>query len=348
MSLLGKRIFMMGTAVAVVAAMSGCAAPAANPAGGDNSAPSSSTAEKLVFKVGVHPCASDCGFLLMAQEKGFFDKYGVDVEYVDLKSAAQSLPALASGEVDAIEESPGGFFIASEKGDFDASIIGSTMEGMPYAVYAKKEFSSLKDLEGKNLAISSPTGLPALVAQLILEDAGVDYSKMTLVNGGGNADRYKAVVAGTADAASSPADYVPQAEKDGVKVLALSHDVVPNYPRYMIIANNDALKKNDAATRYLAAMIEGVRYAYAHPDEAKALAAKMMKTTADDPIVTYMYDLIVKDQLFDKDQGISQKKLDFQEKVLRDVGQLTKPVPMDKLVDDSFQKAALKMVKDKS
>ena len=346
MSLLGKRLFVIATAIAVVTAMSACGSPASSPKG-DGPSPSSSSTEKLVFKVGVHPCASDCGFLLMAQEKGFFDKYGVDVQYVDLKSAAQSLPALASGEVDAIEESPGGFFIASEKGDLDATIIGSTMQGMPYAIYAKKQYSSLKDLAGKSLAISSPIGLPALVAQLILKDAGVDYSKLKLVNGGGNADRYKAVVAGTADAASSPADFVPQAEKDGVKVLALSHDIVPDYPRYMIIAKNEALKKNDAASRYLAGMIEGVRYAYDHPDEAKALAAKSMKTTADDPIVTYMYDLIVKDQLFDRDQGIPQKMLDFQEKVLRDVGQLTKPVPMDKMVDDSYQKAALKMVENK-
>lgn len=334
-----RRFFLLlvGVVVAMVAAACG------------SSADKSGGGEAQTWTVGVMPCSSDCGFLQMAQDKGFYKKQGVDVKFVTLNSASQIYPALAAGEVDAIQQSPGGLMIAQQKGGLDAKIIGSSMQGMPYAIYAQKQFTKLSQLEGKSMAISSPIGLPALVAQLILQDAGVPWKSIKPVNAGGNADRYKAVVAGTADAASSPADYVPQAKKDGVNVLALSMDVIPKYPRYMIIARSESLKnKGDLATKYMAGLIEGLRYALDHPDEQMAISAKALKTTADDPMVTYMQKLVTSKKLIDPNGGIDMDMVKFQEKVLRDSGQLTKDLDVTTLVDDSYQQAALKLLDNKS
>lgn len=331
-----RRYLAAAATLAVMATAGACGN------GGDGG---DSAGDSLTWRVGVLPCSSDCGFLRMAEEQGFYDKHGVDVEFVELQSAAQIYPAIAAGEVDAIEQSPGGLLIAQQQGGLDATIIGSSMPGMPYAIYAKSEYTDVSQLAGANVAISSPTGLPALVAKLILEDAGVAWDSINPVNAGGNADRYRAVVAGTADAASSPADYVPQAEKDGVNVLALSADVIPQYPRYMIIARNDSLEeKGDAATAYLAGLIEGLRYAYDHPDEAKQLSAEALDTTPDDPMVTFMHDLIVEKQLVDRDGGIDMSMLEYQEQVLRDAGELTTDIDLESLVDDSYQQAALEML----
>ncbi|WP_159001088.1 ABC transporter substrate-binding protein [Streptomyces sp. SBT349] len=311
-------------------------------AGGD-----SANSDPLTWRVGVMPCASDCGFLHMAQEKDFYAKHGVNVEFVTLQSASQIYPALAAGEVDAIEQSPGGLLIAAQGSGLRAHIIGSSMQGMPYAIYAREQYDSVADLEGRSMAISSPTGAPALVAASMLQESGVDWSSVEPLNAGGNADRYRAVVAGTADAASSPADYVPQAEADGVNVLALSPDVIPQYPRYMIIANDKSLdRKPEAATRYLAGLIEGLRYAYDHQDEAMRVAAEGMDTTPDDPLVTYMNDLIVERQLVDRDAGIDMEMLQYQEDVLEEADQLTADIDLEGLVDTSYQEAALRMLEE--
>ncbi|MCR6487898.1 ABC transporter substrate-binding protein [Amycolatopsis sp. OK19-0408] len=314
---------------AVLAAVTACATAA-----GDQS----------TWKVGVLQCSTDCGFLRMAEEKGFFGKYGVNVEFVTLQSASQALPALASGEVDAVEQNAGAFFIASERGNLNASIIGSTMIGLPWAIYAKKDITSLGQLKGKSIAISSPTALPAVIAKVMLARAGVSPQSMPQLNGGGNADRYRAVVAGTVDSASSPADYVPRAEKDGVNVLALASDVVPDYPRYSIIARNDRLAaKPHAAARYLAGLMDGFRYAYAHPDEALELAAKEAGTTPDDPYVTYMHDLIAGKKLVDPDAGVAMQRLTYLSTTLTKSGQLAKPADLAKLVNDRPQREALAM-----
>lgn len=297
------------------------------------------------WRVGVHPAAAEAGFLHMPQEQGFYEQRGVNVEFVELQSASQALPALVAGEVDAIEQSPGAFFVAEEQGDVGAVIIGSTMHGLPYAIYASSEFESLSDLEGGSIAVSSPTGLPAIVANLMLSDAGVDLSTLEYLNAGGNADRYRAVVAGTADAASSPADFVPQAEEDGVNVLGLSTEVIPEYPRYMIIAREESLQeKPEAAVRYLAGLIEGLRYAYDNPEEAMELAAENMGTDTEDEIIQYMHDLIVDQELVSPNADVMMDKLRYQEEVLREAGELSEPVDLENLVDDSYLEQALEMV----
>lgn len=302
--------------------------------------------DKLTWKVGTLQCSTDCGFLKMADEKGFFKRRGVHVEFVTLQSASQALPALASGEVDAVEQNAGAFFIASERGDLDASIIGSTMIGLPWAIYAKEGITSLAQLQRKSIAISSPTGLPATIANVMFAQAGVSPASMQRLNGGGNADRYRAVVAGTTDSASSPADYVPRARKDGVNVVALSTDVVPDYPRYSIIARNDRLAaKPKAARRYLAGLMDGYRYAYAHPRETKELAAKEAGTTTGDPYVTYMYDLIAGKRLVDPDAGVARPRLEYLSNLLVKTGQLSRPADLATLVDDGPQRDALAMTR---
>lgn len=300
------------------------------------------SADDDTWVVGRMPCTNDCGFLRMSEEKGFYEKQGVNVKFVELKSAEQVYPALAAGEVDAIEQSPGGLYIAEAQGGLDAKVIGSSMSGLPFAIFAQGKYDSLKDLEGQSIGISSPTGLPALVAKLMLEDAGVDWSTMKPVNAGGNPDRYRAVVAGTVAATADAADYVPQAKEDGANVLALSADVIPDYPRYMIIARDDSLEsKGDLATRYMAGLIEGLRYATDHPDEAAALSAESAGVSADDPMITDTQDLILNKKLVDPDGGVDLPKLEYLEKVLEDAGELESPVDVETLTDDSYQQAAL-------
>ena len=304
------------------------------------------TGDPNTWTVGVLQCSTDCGFLRMAEEKDFFARYGVKVEFVTINSASQALPALASGEVDAVEQNAGAFFIASQRGDLDASVIGSTMIGLPWAIYAKKEYTSLKQLAGKSIAISSPTALPAAIANVMLSKAGVNPKSLAKLNGGGNADRYRAVVAGTADCASSPADYVPRAAGDGVHVLALAADVVPEYPRYSLIARNDRLAAKPKAVRgYLAGLMDGFRYAYAHPDETLALAAKRAGTTTSDPYVTYMQNLITGKHLVDPDAGVALPRLQYLSTLLTKTGQLDRPADLGKLVDDRPQRDALAMAR---
>lgn len=316
-------------------------APSNSPAG------SGGSTSLTTIKIGTVPLGTASGFINMAQEKGYYKQCGVEVKVTQFASDTQLTPALVSGSIDMAIQSPDVLLTGTEKGVLNGKVIGSVEDGLPWAIYGGKGISSLKDLEGKPFAISTSTGLPAIVAQLILKAKGVDTSKIKWVNSGSNPDRFKAVVTGVVAGASSPSDYVPEAKKDGVNVLALASDVVPLYPRFAVVATDSFLKAHgDAATCYLASMIRGERYAFDHESEANALAAKYLggSTKPDDPIITNMYQQIVQDKLINRDAAFPVDKLTYQEQALINVGLLKSKVPLDKVYDDQYQKAALKQV----
>ncbi|MGP4110590.1 ABC transporter substrate-binding protein [Streptomyces sp. 4N509B] len=333
------RQLVAGVALLTALALSGCGS---SDDGGES-------ADGLIpWKHGIHHPGAEAGFLMMADHLGLFEKYGLDLEIVDMSSGTQTFPALVAGEIDSLEGSPGALYPAAAQGQ-DIRVVGSSMPGLAYALYAKDDIASVEDLEGASIAISAPNALPAQVAQAILRSRGVDTDSIQWVNAGSNADRYRAVVSGAADAASSPSDFVPQSESEGVRVLAESIEVVPDFPRYTVMARGEALEdRPEGMVRFLAAMAEGIQYAIDHPDEAAEISAEYMGTTADDPMITYMTDLIIEEELVAPDVRIPVDEMNFLEGLLRDMGELDHDVDIDAMVDESFREQALDLVEEQA
>src|SRR5699024_3807887 len=127
-------------------------------------------------------------------------------------------------------------FAGEETGSVGATIIGSAAPAMNFVIYCQ-DGMELSDLPGTRLAISSPDGGHAIIAQAMLSAADIDPDSITYFNAGDNTERYRAVVQGSVDAAASPQDYIPRADADGVSICAESIDLIPDYPRWAIIAS---------------------------------------------------------------------------------------------------------------
>ncbi|GAB3153908.1 ABC transporter substrate-binding protein [Microbispora hainanensis] len=326
--------FRLAAVVAVTASLAlGVAA-----CGGDDSAASEDGA---TITYGIYEPGADSGYLLMGQEKNFFAKHGVTVKVVQLKSAAQAFPALLAKQVDVIQGNPSEALLASQKGA-KLKFVGSTMPGQNYAIYGKSDLASMSALSGATLAISTPTGLPAVVAKAMMLQSSVDPSSVKLVNSGGSSDRYKAVVSGQVQAASAPLDYTAQAAKDGVNLLARAKDVVPDFPRYALITRDDVLQaKGDAVTGLIAGLVEGIRYADGHPDEAKALAAKTLKVAANDPMISETYKEFHDGGYLAMNGEIPVKQIKYLADLQVKLGIATTAIPVDPLVDDSYRQKAV-------
>ncbi|MBC6460505.1 ABC transporter substrate-binding protein [Actinomadura sp. HBU206391] len=293
------------------------------------------------IKYGIYEPGADSGYLLMGQEKNFFAKHNVKVQVVQFKSAQQAFPALLAGEVDVVQGNPSEALLATQKGA-KLKFVGSTMPGQNYALYAKSSVGSISGVAGATLGVSTPTGLPAVVAKAMLMQSGVDTAKVKLVNAGGSPDRYKAVVSGRIQVASAPLDYAAQADKDGIKVLARAKDVVPDFPRYALIARQDVLgKKATAVTGLIAGLVEGIRYADAHQDEAQALAAKTLKVPADDPQITTAYKEFHTGGYLAMNGEIPTKQIKYLADLQVKLGLVKSLVPADPMIDDTFRQKAV-------
>ncbi len=308
-------------------------------------APWSVRADMIKWRHGIVQSKADAGFIYMAKEKGFFARRGLDVEYINLRGDKDVTRALLAGELDSGEPSPGGPLQAMQ-GGADIRFIGSSMPGLPFALYVRKDINTWQDLKGKTFAVSSPGSTPDLIARAMLQRNGVDPDSIKIANAGGSVGRVQALAGGKVDATASSTQFIPMIDKLGIKVLGYTADILPEYPRFVIIARTGTLQqKHDAVVNFLAAYMEGLDYSLKHRDETLALAAKINDKTPDDPVLTHMYDEVKAKGYVSVTSEIPRKGISWLQDEMVRIGQLRQPLDLDKYIDESFRTEALKVAK---
>src|SRR5262249_14966538 len=157
-----------------------------------------------------------------------------------------------------------------------------------YGIFSKSDIASPKDLKGKAFAISAPGALPDLLARAVLEQNGISGDEGKFAVMGSDTDRYKSLVGGVVDAAAASTEFVPFAAQSHVKLLVHAHDAVPNYLRFCLYTGTKTLaqRSNDVA-HFLAAEMQGLRYALDNRDKMIALSKEVTSAKDDDPRAAY-------------------------------------------------------------
>ena len=99
----------------------------------------------------------------------------------------------------------------------------------------------IADLRGKTVAVAAPGSLPNLLLKAMLEKDKVPENEVRVASLGGDLDRYKAVVAGVADAGIVAAEFMAVAPKD-VRMLVRGRDALPNYVRLCLTMTGKTLR----------------------------------------------------------------------------------------------------------
>lgn len=185
--------------------------------------------EPKPWKHGVIEPKGDAGFMVMVGQRDFASRHGLKLEIVPLKNGATAHKALLAGELDSIESSPGAAILAGAHGA-DIKILGCDWPGVPHGLMVRSGISKVEDLKGKTIAVAAPGSLPNLLIGAILDQHKIAASEVRFANLGGDLDRFKAVVAGVADAGIVAAEFMAVAPKD-VTMLVTGHDALPNYVR---------------------------------------------------------------------------------------------------------------------
>ena len=306
----------------------------------------SNAAGPLKWKHGIIAPKGDAGFELMAQAKNFYQRYGVSVEFLHFVGNVQLNQALIAREIDSGEESPDPVIAAVLKG-VDLKIIGSTIPGNPFAVFARPDITSFAQLAGKAIGVSAPGSFPDILMRAMVKAKGVDPKSLVVVNAGSDAERYQALKRGKIDAAAVSSEFVPLARKDGLNVLGFARDVVPQFPRFIIAATGRSLReKPEAAVGFLAGEMEGLSYALTHRAEALALTAKTIRVSVDNPRITYLYDDLKNGHMVTPTMEIPRDKIAWLQNFRIQLGLQKERVTLDTLLDDSYQQKALTVAKN--
>lgn len=219
-------------------------------------------AELRKLKVGYLPTS---GHLLyfVAKEKGFFQQEGLDVELARFTNSGEGLTAIKTGKLDAGSFGTSAPLAFIAKGA-DFTIFGGQM-GEGHGLIARPEkaerFKDLKNFKGATIgAIRLATG--DIVFRAALHDAGVDWRKdLTIKEFDSPAAVLEAVKKGSLDAGLVWVPYLTMAEKQGLKVVKYSGDVIKGHTCCRQVALTATLRERQADfEHFLTALLKAYRY----------------------------------------------------------------------------------------
>jgi NitT/TauT family transport system substrate-binding protein len=214
--------------------------------------------EKIRVAIPLFPTAAFP--LLVASDKGFFQREGLIVEPVRINSAPTTYQALISGDIDGVVGAPTGLLPSHAQGA-DVVALGSWDNLVPYVWVTRDKISDIRELRGKKVGVNRAGSKPWLIIHVLLQDAGLDPARdLTLLQmGGGSQERVAALMKGGIDATLADALLEPIMVKRGFFVLRGRPTPFMNAPiaikRSYLAGRRSTLKKFvkafSDATRYL-------------------------------------------------------------------------------------------------
>lgn len=252
------------------------------------------------------------GVAIVAKQRGFFDKHGLDVAVSNFTTGRQALEAVMAGgaDISTVAEAP---------------ITAGAMAKQRMALLARINFSDVKtltdtsdriakasDLKGKRIGYAAGTG-SEVYTMTLLKQGGLTPADVTLVNLRPQ-DMVSAIVKGSIDAMNIWEPHIANARKLlGEKAREL--DTKGVYAEtFNIVTTQDYLSKNPAPVQqFLRALIDAHQWIRANPDQAITLIAETVGMKRDDfaPLWgDYNYDVVLDEQVFAVLRTHAQWRLD--------------------------------------
>jgi len=258
-----RRLLYIVLAISILAVLliSGCSQDA-------------SSENKDVLKVGILP-NEEVLPLYVAQEEGFFKKYGIDVEIVNFQSAAERDAAIQAGAVDGVEGDLLAVALIRQGGTPVKAVslaMGATPEEGRFAMLAAPgTIENVSDLKGKKLAISKNTIIEYVADQMLLAN-GIKPDEVQKVNIAKMPLRAEMLLQGEVTAAVLADPLAVHAELKGAKVLVDDTKMSENISQSVYFFRDDVIKnKKSAIRKFLQAYGEGAEAVAKNPEKYRDL-----------------------------------------------------------------------------
>jgi NitT/TauT family transport system substrate-binding protein len=231
-----------------------------------------------------HQQIFDLAPILLAQEKGFFAKHGIEVVLKPIPLNSQNPAALEAGEVD-IAMPTASVLLQAVNGGLDLVAVSGYSETVKtdsnFGIVVRPE-SNIKtpaDFIGKKVGVPGLNAFLHVMFREWLTMKGVDWKKVEFVET--QFPQMEGILkAGSVDAVVAIQPFMSRIV--GTKTGELMSHFIRDMPAGMsitVFASKKAWadKNQDAIKAYRAGFDEGAAYAHANPDEARAIVAKFLK-----------------------------------------------------------------------
>jgi NitT/TauT family transport system substrate-binding protein len=270
----------------------------------------------------------------VAQKKGFFQDENLDAEIIRMNPNV-AITALATGDIDYCQLF--GAVVGGAIAGLPLRIVAGFLNNWPMTLIAQPEYTSLRELKGKTLGISSFGATPDIGARMMLKQAGLDPEKdIKVLALGSDAARLTALKQRVVDVVviSPPAD--SQMEKQGYKILARAYELF-SFPYLGLGTHTRKIKdKPEEIRRAIKATIRANRFIRENREEAVRILVDWGKVERDYAYASY--DALR--NLFNADGGVPEEGLKLVIDQARHNAKVTREVTMAEVVDLRFLREA--------
>lgn len=250
------------------------------------------TNKKIALTTGITSKTSQNWTNFVAQEKGFFEKEGLNHDYVTMGDMREGMDQLSHGKVPIVTAMADTPILEIERGANIRIIASIARTGFGHIV-ATPECINIKQLKGRSVAVIDPRSGSTVILREILRKEGLEESDYNVKHLGGTPKRYEALKRGEVAAAFLSPPYDFQAEAEGYILLADYAEHFPSYPLAINVNMDFALSKPHVVIRYLKAMILASNWIYEKKNRDEAISILEKNVDVLHPFAEKTYEYVI-------------------------------------------------------
>ncbi len=231
--------------------------------------------------------------LWITQDRGFFRKYGLDVQAILIESGTTTAQALVAGDI-SFASVAGPAAIQSNLRGADVVMIAGIINTLTFQLYTERGITRPDHFKGKSVGVTRYGSATDFAMRYALDKYGLDANKeVAILQLGNQPAQLAALEAGKVQGVMLSAPTSLRAKKMGFPMLADLQMLGLEYQHTSIATTKALLKsKPDLARDFLRAYIEGIQYAKTHRKETMEILAKYLRTD-DKEILDDTYESII-------------------------------------------------------
>lgn len=236
--------------------------------------------------------------LWVAEDQGFYRKYGLDVEMVMMKSQAAAA-AINSGEIDFGTATTTAIHSAQQ--GLPVKVLMTTSRTPDFFLVTRPEIKKAEDLKGKVVGVRGLGGANNTALNFMLKKVGLDPKKdVTIIDAGDEATILEAMRTGKIAAGSLAPPWPVVAKKEGFNLLAKTVDALPDFPIGGIVASDRTIKERPELVKaVLRAQLDALETI--HTNRAATVETIMKVLKLDKEVAEASYDLEMSMGIYTKD-----------------------------------------------
>jgi len=269
----------------------------------------------------------------IAKEKGFYTKAGLEVEYIQMRTAIAP-QAILAGNVNFFT-SPQAAISAAASG-LPLVVVLSLYRDTPWVLVTSKEINKAQDLVGKKIAISDIRSSPYYFARAGFKKLGLDEKQVGLATTGGTSNSFAALTSHQVAGAVLSPPFDDKAVSSGFKKFLFLGDLA-DIPYVGLFTSQAEIRGNrERIKKTIAAVLDAVAWQRANRGETVKMIAARYKISISEAERSYE----TMTGILSPDGSMDLKKVRGYLTLLREERPLPENLDAEKLVDFSMLPAA--------